>query len=119
MQDEGENLVTQVAVGELTRDQIQITVEGRLLSITGSGRAAPAKPAGDAPTPADATAESAESTKAPRMNPPAVWASFTRRATLPSEVDAERGSAALDGGMLRVTLPKRASPRGPIRIPIA
>lgn len=85
--DAGDHLEVRAEVPGLTREDINIRIQGNYLEISGTRK-------NDTP----------EGYKAHRVERGAQ--SFTRSFTLPTEVDADKAAATLKNGILTLTLPK-------------
>jgi len=85
--DKGNQLEIQAEVPGMTKDDLNIKIQGNYLEISGTRKS-------DAP----------EGYKVHRAEREA--ATFTRSFTLPSEIDAEKVNASLSDGILSLTLPK-------------
>lgn len=87
MYDNGDYFTLQAEVPGLTKDDIQIKIQGNYLEISGNRKA-----------------ERPEGYKAHRIEQQKT--TFTRSFTLPTEVNVSNVSAELEDGILTLTLPK-------------
>jgi HSP20 family protein len=85
--DNGEEFLVVAEVPGMSKDDINIRIQGNYLELSGSRKA-----------------DSPEGYRMHRAERPA--ASFTRSFTIPSDVDGERVQASLKDGLLTLTLPK-------------
>ncbi|MBM9605699.1 Hsp20/alpha crystallin family protein [Desulfopila inferna] len=85
--DNGDKFVVMAEVPGMTKDDIDIKIQGNYLEVSGSRKA-------DGP----------EGYKVHRSERPLT--TFTRSFTIPSDVDAEKVEASLKNGLLTLSLPK-------------
>lgn len=93
--------VVTLDVPGVTREDVQVSIDGRRVSIVAEARAA------EAPA-ADQTAETPKSADRVILRERAL-ASYARSFTLQSEIDQASSQARLDNGVLTLTLTKRSA----------
>jgi len=104
--DAGDHLILRAALPGAMPDEVQVQVQGDVLTIKGAVQARPGNPGGES------------------GNPGARWlvrelqyGSYEREIRLPSDVAADRAEAKFEHGLLMLTLPKLTAP-GPKRIQV-
>lgn len=90
MYEDGDNVVVEAKIPGFKEEEIEISVEDNVLTITGN-----------------ATEEKVEEDKKKKYYYKEVTKqSFTRSVSIPSKVDAENATAEIKDGMIKITMPK-------------